>query len=151
MQHQAISICNTDSLPEMSHKSIEKIFLLRFNTFGIQNSVKRRMTQSFYGSLVHHTQLYLSQVGLDVESESMTHYKNLLVKLPEGSLKLDSAYEAVDKLVAESEGYVGVWLRYQALWDLQPDYLYLKLGNNLSQWMKTLEEIKWVGCRIWLG
>ena len=35
-----------------------------------------------------------------------------------------------------------IWLRYQALWDLQSDALYGKLGQNLSVWMKTLEEIK---------
>lgn len=34
------------------------------------------------------------------------------------------------------------WLRYQALWDLQPDQLYERLGTDLGKWMKTLVEIK---------
>ena len=40
--------------------------------------------------------------------------------------------------------YSQVWLRYQALWDLNPDTLYGKLGTNLQVWMATLEEIKLV-------
>ena len=37
-----------------------------------------------------------------------------------------------------------VWLDYQALWDLQADYLYGKLGINIQKWMKALEDIKYV-------
>ncbi len=36
------------------------------------------------------------------------------------------------------------WLKYQALWDLQPDMLYERLGTDLNKWMKTLVEIKFV-------
>jgi len=37
---------------------------------------------------------------------------------------------------------VQIWLSYQALWDLQADYLYGKLGSGLDCWMKALEDIK---------
>lgn len=30
----------------------------------------------------------------------------------------------------------------QALWDLQPDLLYERLGSDVSKWMKTLVEIR---------
>jgi dynein heavy chain 1 len=82
------------------------------------------------------------QVGLDVESEHSTHYKNLLTKLPSHSLKIDSAYDAIESVTRDSDAYVQIWLHYQSLWDLQPDVLYEKMGNNLKQWMRTLEEIK---------
>jgi len=39
---------------------------------------------------------------------------------------------------------VQIWLSYQALWDLQADYLYGKLGSGLECWMKALEDIKFV-------
>jgi len=39
-----------------------------------------------------------------------------------------------------------VWLRYQSLWDLNPDVLYSRLGLKLKTWMSTLEEIKYVLC-----
>ena len=48
------------------------------------------------------------QVGLDAGSEAETTYKNLLTKLPKGSDMLQSAYEAIEKLVAEVDEYVKV-------------------------------------------
>ena len=38
--------------------------------------------------------------------------------------------------------FAQIWLSYQALWDLQADYLYGKLGAGLDCWMKALEDIK---------
>jgi len=38
--------------------------------------------------------------------------------------------------------FLQIWLSYQALWDLQADYLYGKLGSGLERWMKALEDIK---------
>jgi len=40
--------------------------------------------------------------------------------------------------------FLQIWLSYQALWDLQADYLYGKLGSGLECWMKALEDIKFV-------
>ncbi|XP_041352869.1 LOW QUALITY PROTEIN: cytoplasmic dynein 1 heavy chain 1-like [Gigantopelta aegis] len=82
------------------------------------------------------------QVGLEAESASETAYRNVLTKLPQGSLILEDAYSAIEKIVLEFNNYVTVWLRYQSLWDLNPDVLYGRLGSNLTLWMSTLEEIK---------
>ncbi|XP_048259760.1 cytoplasmic dynein 1 heavy chain 1-like isoform X2 [Haliotis rufescens] len=82
------------------------------------------------------------QVGLGVESDADSTYRNVLTKLPGGSLILEEAYSAISKVVQDFQGYVNVWLRYQSLWDLNPDVLYGRLGNNLKLWMSTLEEIK---------
>ena len=34
------------------------------------------------------------------------------------------------------------WLRFQSLWDLQPDALYTRLGDNMDAWIRCLDEIK---------
>jgi dynein heavy chain 1, cytosolic len=34
------------------------------------------------------------------------------------------------------------WLCYQALWDLQADNLYGRLGTDINLWMKCLSDIK---------
>ncbi|XP_043279701.1 dynein heavy chain, cytoplasmic isoform X3 [Venturia canescens] len=80
------------------------------------------------------------QVGLD-KPESGT-YRNLLTKLPSGKQPLESAYEAVESKMRSVADYVDQWLRYQALWDLQPDNLYGKLGDEINLWMKCLNDIK---------
>ncbi|XP_011314571.1 dynein heavy chain, cytoplasmic isoform X1 [Fopius arisanus] len=80
------------------------------------------------------------QVGLD-KPESGT-YRNLLTKLPGGKIPLEAAYEAVESKMKDIADYVDQWLRYQALWDLQPDNLYGKLGEDINLWMKCLNDIK---------
>ncbi|XP_046751875.1 dynein heavy chain, cytoplasmic isoform X5 [Diprion similis] len=80
------------------------------------------------------------QVGLD-KPESGT-YRNLLTKLPGGKVPLEAAYEAVEVKMKDIVNYVDQWLRYQSLWDLQPDNLYGKLGDDINLWMKCLNDIK---------
>lgn len=80
------------------------------------------------------------QVGLD-KPVSQT-YRNLLTKLPSGSEKLEAGYDAIDSKISEVRAYVDEWLRYQSLWDLQPDMLYGRLGEDVNLWIKCLNDIK---------
>jgi dynein heavy chain 1 len=68
----------------------------------------------------------------------------VLTKLPDGQAILEQAYTAVEVVIGRVRDYVSEWLRYQALWDLQPDMLYERLGTNLDKWIKTLVEIKYI-------
>ncbi|KAG8185039.1 hypothetical protein JTE90_017062 [Oedothorax gibbosus] len=80
------------------------------------------------------------QVGLDRPvSES---YRNLLRKMPDGAVTLEAAYQEIENKIKQMDSYVKEWLRYQALWDLQPEALYSKLKENIGLWMNTLVEIK---------
>jgi hypothetical protein len=45
-------------------------------------------------------------------------------------------------VVFQVHNYVGEWLQYQSLWDLQADNLYGKLGEDINLWMKCLKDIK---------
>ncbi|CAJ0934299.1 unnamed protein product, partial [Mesorhabditis belari] len=69
-------------------------------------------------------------------------YKDVLSALPGGLSVLELAYSTVDAIMKKVEDYVGEWLRYQALWDLQAEVLYDALGSDLPKWMKTLVEIR---------
>ena len=83
---------------------------------------------------------YSYQVGLDQPVSQS--YRNLLTKFPNGSEPLESAYEAIGNKISEVRSYVDEWLRYQSLWDLQADSLYGRLGDDVSLWMKCLNDIK---------
>lgn len=63
--------------------------------------------------------------------------------MPDGAATLESAYFAIEDKIQLMDAYVNEWLRYQALWDLQPEALYSKLGENIGRWMNTLVEIKY--------
>ncbi|VDO27511.1 unnamed protein product [Onchocerca flexuosa] len=81
------------------------------------------------------------QLTLTKDSTEAT-YRDVLAHLPQGQKIIEQAYDTVEKVMKEVADYVGEWLRYQALWDLQPDVLYERLGSDVSKWMKTLVEIR---------
>ena len=80
------------------------------------------------------------QVGLD--RPQIQTYRDLLTKLPAGNKILESCYESVELTIKNVNVYVDEWLRYQALWDLQPDALNNKFGEDIGKWMKLLTDIK---------
>ena len=80
------------------------------------------------------------QVGLDRPATQT--YRDLLTKLPGGQKVMEKAYEMVDTTIESVTSYVDEWLRYQALWDLQPDSLSNKFGEDIGRWMKLLTDIK---------
>ena len=80
------------------------------------------------------------QVVLD--RSSSPQYRILLKQMAEGSASIEAAYEAIEDKISQMQKYVDQWLRYQSLWDLQPDMLYNQLGDDIIKWMDTLTEIK---------
>ena len=80
------------------------------------------------------------QVGLD--RPQVQTYRDLLTKLPGGNESLENCYSSVEITITNVKDYVDEWLRYQALWDLQPDSLNNKFGEDIGKWMKLLTDIK---------
>ena len=80
------------------------------------------------------------QVGLD-RPVTQT-YKDLLTKLPAGPGTLERAYFVIEKTITDVKNYVEEWLRYQALWDLQPDALQSKFSEDIGLWMRLLNDIR---------
>ena len=75
-------------------------------------------------------------------TEPVETYSSVLGNLPNGTSSLEGAYSTIDKIITQVEQYVGEWLRYQALWNLQAEMVYDNLGSDVSRWMKTLVEIR---------
>ena len=46
-----------------------------------------------------------------------------------------------DKVQSVSR-YVDKWLRFQALWDLEADYVYQRLGDSMADWGQLLADIR---------
>ncbi|KOB77825.1 Dynein heavy chain [Operophtera brumata] len=88
----------------------------------------------------HRLQSTRYQVGV-ARAQTAT-YRNLLTKLPGGSNPVENAYDAIEQKISQVREYVDEWLRYQALWDLQPDSLYGRLGEDITLWIKCLNDIK---------
>ena len=55
---------------------------------------------------------------------------------------LNQVYNAVEGRLNEVSAYVDLWLQFQSLWDLQSEQVYDILGDDLSQWLQLLQEIR---------
>ncbi|KAJ2157684.1 dynein heavy chain [Coemansia sp. RSA 552] len=67
-------------------------------------------------------------------------YRDLLSRVAENGLF--SAYRAIEDMTGQAASYVQIWLQYQALWDLQTDYVLQFLGDDLVRWQDMLLEIR---------
>lgn len=55
---------------------------------------------------------------------------------------LSGVYIVIEGKLDEIAAYVEKWLQFQSLWDLQSDYVYDLLGENLADWLQLLQEIR---------
>lgn len=55
---------------------------------------------------------------------------------------LEEPFRLIEAKVHEVSAYVGRWLQFQSLWDLEPESVYLRLGDSLGLWAQLLTEIK---------
>ncbi|KAI9667857.1 MAG: hypothetical protein M1821_000676 [Bathelium mastoideum] len=55
---------------------------------------------------------------------------------------LGQAYQVIEERLAVTGSYVEDWLRFQSLWDLQGVNVYDNLGEDLSNWLQLLHEIR---------
>ncbi|KAF9438119.1 hypothetical protein BGZ76_009650 [Entomortierella beljakovae] len=67
-------------------------------------------------------------------------YSDMLTKIPDDSLS--KAYEIIEAKVTQVKEYVDIWLQYQSLWDLESQYIFTYLGDDLAKWQQLLLEIK---------
>jgi dynein heavy chain 1 len=69
-------------------------------------------------------------------------YASLLRRLPNDGADLTEAYRLINTQMEKMQTYVQSWLQYQALWDLQVDTVYNRLGGDFEAWQSLLIDIK---------
>ncbi|EED23281.1 dynein heavy chain [Talaromyces stipitatus ATCC 10500] len=81
------------------------------------------------------------QISIDVEKTQLS--ETTFVNLPQHCIEeLAEVYGAVESRLSEISDYVDKWLQFQSLWDLQAEQVYDILGDDLSQWLQLLQEIR---------
>ncbi|CEF66963.1 Dynein heavy chain, cytoplasmic [Strongyloides ratti] len=81
-------------------------------------------------------------VMLEHDTDDDGTYRHVLKKMPNRMTVLINVYKTIDKVIANASKHIGEWMRYQGLWDMQPDVLFEQLGKDLSKWMEALVDIK---------
>ncbi|KAJ5952209.1 Dynein heavy chain domain-2 [Penicillium vulpinum] len=56
--------------------------------------------------------------------------------------ELNQVYNVVESRLNDVSEYVDKWLQFQSLWDLRSEQVYEILGDDLSQWLQLLQEIR---------
>ncbi|CAF3632269.1 unnamed protein product, partial [Adineta steineri] len=85
---------------------------------------------------------YHVNAEIDTEEEDLI-YNDLFTKFPEESnASIGEAYDTIEQLITEAETYFQGWLKYQVLWDLEPNDVFQRLGTNVQSWFECLKDIK---------
>ena len=81
-----------------------------------------------------------SDFGGRVSAELNATYADLVDKLPGGVLR--AAYGMIQAHVCQCQEYVESWIRYQALWDLEPAAVVARLGSDLADWLAVVTDLR---------
>ncbi|GAA6059654.1 hypothetical protein JCM10212_004157 [Sporobolomyces blumeae] len=82
------------------------------------------------------------EIGLKIQSSGQRehNYVSLLTTFTDGTL--ERPFAVVEQKLSEIGSYVDKWLQFQSLWDLEAEYVYSQLGDQLSSWQQLLLEIR---------
>ena len=69
-----------------------------------------------------------------------TTYRDLIPKLD--SKILLGVYSALEKTFLSCEEYVKTWSSYQVLWQIEPQFIFTKLGDDMEKWQQIMEGLK---------
>ena len=80
------------------------------------------------------------EMKMEVERNSVeerfSHLPSLCVS------ELLTVYNTIGSRIYDVNNYIDKWLRFQSLWDLQSEYVYDVLGEDLAKWLQLLQEIR---------
>ncbi|EPQ61281.1 dynein heavy chain protein 2 [Gloeophyllum trabeum ATCC 11539] len=82
------------------------------------------------------------EIGLQMQGTTVsdTTYTSLLTHFPDNTL--ERPFALIENKVQQLKDYVGKWLQFQSLWDLEAEYVFNRLGDSLAHWQQLLTEIK---------
>ena len=56
--------------------------------------------------------------------------------------EISTAYRMIEEKLSAIVSYIDKWFQFQSLWDLEADYVYNILGEDLAKWLQLLQEIR---------
>lgn len=55
---------------------------------------------------------------------------------------IQRAYDEIFTTFKDAEDYLKIWFNYESLWTIDSKKIYERLGDDISQWQKLLNEIR---------
>ncbi len=88
-------------------------------------------------------QIMSSRYEMKLEIGSAAASRTRFTHLPGLCIRdLSAVYQTIEDKLQGIVTYVDKWLQFQSLWDLEPDYVYGVLGDDLAKWLQLLQEIR---------
>ena len=94
------------------------------------------------GIILSNKRLYLRTSGRNMQEDIFKEstFRDIISKIDQKIL-LD-VYSSLEKKFNECEEYVKTWVSYQVLWEIQPQVIYDKLGEDMEKWQQLMNELK---------
>jgi dynein heavy chain 1 len=84
-----------------------------------------------------------SRYQISIGVQSVRQNEVCFSDLPQNcTVELNDVYNVVEGRLNDVSEYVDKWLQFQSLWDLRSEQVYEILGDDLSQWLQLLQEIR---------
>ena len=102
-----------------------------------------KQLQDWLGTVCSLRMIQASRYELSVHERSRDPTSaTFMAILPRCTDRLLEAYQLIENRLDDVVQYVAKWLQFQSLWDLQIDFVYDTLGDDLSEWLQILREIR---------
>ena len=91
--------------------------------------------------ILNNKRLYFHGSSLNKHEDIFeTTFRDILSKV-DPILLLD-VYSSLEKKIKDCKDYVKTWTLYQALWEIKPQRIYDRLGQDIEKWQHLINEIK---------
>ena len=94
------------------------------------------------GIILSNKRLYFRADGQNKNEDIFkeTTYRDIISKIDPKIIL--NVYSSLEKKFIECEEYVKTWLSYQVLWDIKPEKIYDRLGDDMDKWQQLMNELK---------
>ena len=94
------------------------------------------------GIILSNKRLYFRAAGQSKNEDIFkeTTYRDIISKIDQKVIL--NVYSSLEKKFIECEEYVRTWLSYQVLWDIKPQKIYDRLGDDMEKWQQLMNELR---------
>ena len=92
--------------------------------------------------ILNNKRLYLNNPSRNDERNiyKETTFRDIIPKLDQ-KIVLD-VYSTLEKELINCEEYVKTWSSYQVLWQIQPQFIFNKLGDDMEKWQQIMKDLR---------
>ena len=94
------------------------------------------------GIILGNKRLYFRASGQNKQEDIFKEntFRDIISKIDQKILF--EVYSSLEKKFLECEEYIKTWLSYQVLWEIKPQRIYDRLGEDMEKWQHLMNELK---------